>query len=230
MIINIENKIKPALNLNSLSSSIDRRADNYNSFKSSNTSYNRNDTQTNAKVKLQKGQKIDLSNLSNNINDIEVKLGWQANNTLDINAEAFLLNSQERIVSDEWFVFYNQDISPDRSVKLKARSNSNKEIFEISLSKLSPIINKIVFVLTIDEALEKRQNFSQISNAYIEIKDCRTNIKLIRFDLTDYYSQVISMIVGEIYKKNNHWRFNPIGNGIGKDLLGLCNFYGVAVK
>ncbi len=230
MIINIENKIKPALNLNSLSSSIDRRADNYNSFKSSNTSYNRNETENNAKVKLQKGQKIDLSNLSNDINNIEVKLGWQANNVLDINAEAFLLNSQEKIVSDEWFVFYNQDISPDRSVKLKARSNSNKEIFDISLSKLSPIINKVVFVLTIDEALEKRQNFSQISNAYIEIKDCQTNIKLIRFDLTDYYSQVISMMVGEIYKKNNHWRFNPIGNGIGKDLLGLCNFYGVEVK
>lgn len=215
MIINIENKIKPALNLNSLLSSIDRLKDN---------------VQTNAKVKLQKGQKISLSNLSPNINNIEVKLGWQTNSMIDIDAEAFLLNSKDKIISDEWFVFYNQDISPDKSVKLRARNSSNKEIFDVSLSKINPIINKIVFVLTINEALEKKQNFSQVSNAYIEIKDCYTNLKLIRFDLTDYYSQVISMMVGEIYQKNNQWRFNPIGNGIGDDLLGLCNFYGVEVK
>jgi len=87
-----------------------------------------------------------------------------------------------------------------------------------------------VFVLTINEALEKRQNFSQVANAYIEIKDIQANTELVRFNLTDYYSNVVSMMVGEIYKKNNQWRFNAIGNGIGDDLLGLCKFYGVEVE
>lgn len=232
MIINIENKIKPALDLSSLSSSIGRQTAPISSNQNNNPNYNSNlrTNSSSAKVKLQKGQKTSLSKLSPNIDNIEIELGWQANSSLDINAEAFLLNAQEKIISDEWFVFYNQEISPDKSVKLQARSNQNKERFNISLSKVNPIINKIVFVLTIDEALEKNQNFSQISNAYIEVKDCQTNTKLIRFDLTEYYSQVISMMVGEIYKKNNEWRFNPVGNGIGEDLLGLCNFYGVEVR
>lgn len=232
MIINIENKIKPALDLSSLSSSIGRQTAPINSNQNNNSNYNSNlrTNTSSAKIKLQKGQKTSLSKLSPNIDNIEIELGWQANSSLDINAEAFLLNAQEKIISDEWFVFYNQEISPDKSVKLQARSSQNKERFNISLSKVNPIINKIVFVLTIDEALEKNQNFSQISNAYIEVKDCQTNTKLIRFDLTEYYSQVISMMVGEIYKKNNEWRFNPVGNGIGEDLLGLCNFYGVEVR
>lgn len=232
MIINIENKIKPALDLSSLSSSIGRQTAPINSNQNNNSNYNSNlrTNTSSAKLKLQKGQKTSLSKLSSNIDNIEIELGWQANSSLDINAEAFLLNAQEKIISDEWFVFYNQEISPDKSVKLQARSNQSKERFDISLSKVNPIINKIVFVLTIDEALEKNQNFSQISNAYIEVKDCKTNTKLIRFDLTEYYSQVISMMVGEIYKKNNEWRFNPVGNGIGEDLLGLCNFYGVEVR
>lgn len=234
MIINIENKIKPALNLNSLSSSIDKVTNTSASSNRSNANDNHNNniqrTSNNVKLNLQKGQKTSLSKLSSNIDNIEIELGWQANSWLDVNAEAFLLNAQEKIISDEWFVFYNQEISPDKSVKLQVRSSQNKEKFDISLSKVNPVINKIVFVLTIDEALEKNQNFSQISNAYIEVKDCKTNTKLIRFDLTEYYSQVISMMVGEIYKKNNEWRFNPVGNGIGDDLLGLCNFYGVEVR
>ncbi len=217
MVINIENKIKPALNINSLAVSIKQvRQEDIKKASS--------------KINLQKGQKINLSAISPNIKNIKIKLGWQTNCSIDINAEAFLINSQDKIVGDDWFVFYNQDISPDGSVKLKPRNNPKEEIFEIFLSKLNTLVNKIVFVLTINEALEKRQNFSQVANAYIEIKDTQTNTELVRFDLTDYYSNVVSMMVGEIYKKNNQWRFNAIGNGIGDDLLGLCKFYGVEVE
>lgn len=37
------------------------------------------------------------------------------------------------------------------------------------------------------------------------------------------------MMIGEIYKHNNIWKFNAIGNGVAKDLAGLCALYGVQV-
>ena len=44
---------------------------------------------------------------------------------------------------------------------------------------------------------------------------------------TDYYNTVTSMMLGEIYKHNGAWKFAPIGDGVGKDLAGLCAMYGV---
>ena len=53
--------------------------------------------------------------------------------------------------------------------------------------------------------------------------------ELSRFQLTDYYSNVTSMVVGELYRYNGTWKFNAVGDGVSKDLAGLCEMYGVNV-
>ena len=37
-------------------------------------------------------------------------------------------------------------------------------------------------------------------------------------------------MVGELYKHNGTYKFNPIGDGTGDDLMGLCLRYGVNVS
>jgi tellurium resistance protein TerD len=37
------------------------------------------------------------------------------------------------------------------------------------------------------------------------------------------------MMIGELYLHNGAWKFNAIGNGVAKDLAGLCSLYGVQV-
>ena len=49
------------------------------------------------------------------------------------------------------------------------------------------------------------------------------------FTLTDYYTNVTSMVVGEVYNHNGVWKFNAVGDGVAKDLAGLCAMYGVNV-
>ena len=34
-------------------------------------------------------------------------------------------------------------------------------------------------------------------------------------------------MLGEIYLHNDNWKFNANGNGVAKDLAGLCELYGV---
>ena len=48
-------------------------------------------------------------------------------------------------------------------------------------------------------------------------------------DLDEYYTNVTSMMIGELYLHNGAWKFNAIGNGVAKDLAGLCGLYGVQV-
>lgn len=189
-------------------------------------------------VSLQKGQKVSLTKMNSSLDQILVGLGWdiaQASSVPhDLDVEVFMLNENDRIVGDDWFVFYNQLASPDGSV---LHSGDNKtgygtgddEIINVQLSRVDQRVKKLVFIVTINDAKQKGHNFGQMQNAYIRIVDKSTNSELVRFNLTDYYTNVISMLVGEIYKHNNEWKFNPVGEGLDNDLMGLCARFGVNV-
>ena len=101
---------------------------------------------------------------------------------------------------------------------------------DVDLSRLNPSITRIVFVLTINDAFSKRLNFGMIEDAYVRILDAASDRELVSFVMDEYYSNVISMMIGEIYLHNGNWKFNAIGNGVAKDLEGLCGLYGVQVK
>ena len=103
------------------------------------------------------------------------------------------------------------------------------EIIDINLQTINPNTSKIVFVVTINEALERGLNFSMVTNAYVRVVDTATNTELVKFTLSDYYATVTSMVVGEVYNHNGAWKFNAVGDGVAKDLAGLCAMYGVNV-
>ena len=101
---------------------------------------------------------------------------------------------------------------------------------DIRFQKLNPAVKKIVFVLTINDAFEKNLNFGMMKDAYIRILDAGDRTELVSFQMTDYYTNVISMMIGEIYLHNNTWKFSAVGNGVARDLAGLCTLYGVEVS
>ncbi len=68
-----------------------------------------------------------------------------------------------------------------------------------------------------------------MKDAYMRILD-KNNTEIASFPMTEYYSNVISMMIGEIYEYRGSWKFNAVGNGVAKDLAGLCALYGVAVS
>ena len=181
---------------------------------------------------LRKGQKLSLMRENPNLTAVEVSLGWRVQNlACDMDASAFLLGSNGKVVGDEWFVFYGQTSSPDGSVVHHGeRGGTGEETLSIDLKKLHPSVKRIVFILTIHEALRQRLNFGMVSDAYIQVRDGSMGKGILRFRLDEYYSNVISMVVGELYEKNGEWGFNAVGNGVDRDLEGLCGLYGVQVE
>ena len=177
---------------------------------------------------IQKGQKVSLS--INGSAKLKACIGWNVlNNNCDVDVSAFMLNASGKVLGDDWFVFYGQTQSPDNSTIFNNSSMQDREVISIDMTKLNPSVTKIVFVLTINEALEKKLNFSMIKDAYIRILNNSNNTELVSFKMTEYYSNVTSMMIGELYFYKGNWKFNAIGNGVARDLAGLCELYGVQV-
>lgn len=175
--------------------------------------------------KVGKGSKTTICSVEN-APKIKACLGWHTN-CCDVDVSAFMLDMNSKALGEEWFVFYGQPQSPDGALHLNSTESQDMQSMIVDLAKLNPDTKRIVFVLTINEAFQKRQNFSMISDAYIRIMDIMRNVELVSFPITEYNSTITSMMVGEIYLHNGNWKFNAIGNGVARDLAGLCEFYGI---
>lgn len=186
-------------------------------------------------VILKKGQKVDLMKSNAALTEIDVCLGWDIlNQACDLDTSAFMLGANNKVIGDDWFVFYGQTASPDGSIIHHGDSRNgagagDDEIITVRLNQVNQQVSKITFVVTINEALENNLNFSMVANAYIRIVDKSTGKELVKFNLTDYYANVTSMVVGEVYRHNGTWKLNAVGDGVAKDLAGLCAMYGVNV-
>ena len=184
---------------------------------------------------LNKGGKVSFSSLyPGRLGQIEVEMGWDAEgfSADDVDASCFMLGENGKAIGDEWFVFYNQPFSPDRSIMHEGkRGGEKKEKITVDFSRLGLKVKRLAFVLTINEAREHGQSFSQVGNAHVRIRDKASRKELALFNLSDYYEGVTAMTVCEFYEYHGEWKINPVGHGL-KDtgLLELCRFYGVSVE
>ena len=194
-------------------------------------------------VNLQKGQRVSLDK---GTKMALVGLGWDSNKydggfDFDLDASAFLLNANGKVPSDEDFIFYNNPVSRNEAVKTMgddttgggSAEGDDEQIF-IDFGKLPPEIEKIAITVTIHEAEARRQNFGQVSNAYVRVLKIENEFytqgeTMIQFDLEEEFSIETSLVVCEIYKKNGEWKFNALAAGYSGGLAALCRDYGVNV-
>lgn len=178
--------------------------------------------------KIQRGQKVPL--FESKESNIKVYVGWHTKNPeCDVDLSCFMLDEKEKVIGDDFFVFYGQTKSPDNSITLQNPDDINQQIIDIDFTKIDKKVQKIVFVLTINEAKEKNLNFSMIENAHIKIVNSVNDIEIVSFLMDDSNYDVTSMMIGQVYLHQEKWKFNSIGNGVKRDLKGLCEFYGVEV-
>jgi tellurium resistance protein TerD len=190
-------------------------------------------------VKLVKGERVNLNKEAPGLKKIIIGLGWDPNNTntgydYDLDASAFVLGTNGKVLGDEWFIFYNQLESPDKAIlhtgdNLTGDGDGDDEEIIVDLNKIDIKVERIVFTVTIHEAVERGQNFGQITNSYIRILDANTNKEILKYELDEDYSTETAINFGELYKKGNEWRFKAVGNGFNNGLIDFCRNYGVNV-
>lgn len=172
---------------------------------------------------LQKGQKVAVDDSGK----IKIALGWDIlDSRCEIDASAFMLGADNRVISDDWFIFYGQDKSPDGSVSYSKGGKFDDAVIDIDFRKINPSVQKIVFSVTIYEAMERRLNFGMTENVYARMTDSFGN-ETLRFELDECYSNVTAMVLGELYRYKEKWKFNAVGSGVAKNLADFCGMYGV---
>ena len=188
-------------------------------------------------VSLTKGQRVSLEKVAPGLTEIFIGLGWDIKATdtgydFDLDSSVFLLGSNEKLISDNHFVFYNNLTSPDadKSVhhmgdNLTGVGEGDDEVIKVNLKKVPNDVQKIVVAVTIHEAQQRSQNFGQIRNAFVRVVNAQSKQEVIRYDLVEDYSIETALIMAELYRKDGEWRLNAVGAGYQGGLQAILNRY-----
>ena len=191
---------------------------------------------------MPKGSNVNLSQQVPGLSQVMVWLGWDARgadgNEFDLDASAFLTTTDGKVRADTDFIFYNNKVSSDGSVRHTGdnltggpgvvNAGAGEEL-QVDLTKVPPDIAKIAFAVTIHEGKARGQTFGQVSNATIRVANQADNKELARYNLSGDVSNETAMIVGELYRAASEWRFRAVGQGFRGGLGELARYYGVDV-
>ncbi len=187
-------------------------------------------------VNLVKGQKISLVKPGSALNRILVGLGWdevrQRNGLfglfagkpadIDCDASVILCGEDGKVVSNriaESLVYFGNLSHPSGAIRhqgdnLTGSGEGDDEQIQVELSGIPSQIARLVFVVNIYDADKRRQHFGLIRNAFIRIVDQASGRELCRYNLSDDYSGMTGVIVGEMYRSGNEWKFSAVGRGV----------------
>ena len=188
-------------------------------------------------ISLQKGQKVSLEKVAPGLVAAFIGLGWDVNPTdtgtdFDLDASLFLLGANDKLVSEQHFLYYNNLNSPDpdQSIKLMGDNRTGEgegddEGIIVDLRKVPEEIQKLVITVTIYEAEKRGQNFGQVSNAFVRLVNVENKEEVLRYDLDEDFSLETAIIMAELYRKDGSWRVNAVGAGYQGGLQAMLNRY-----
>ncbi len=196
-------------------------------------------------ISLVKGQNVSLvkaaADVGGSLDSVTVGLGWDplgGRGSFDLDAAAFVLDENERVIGKKWFIWYRNLKSPGKVVvhtgdNLTGDGDGDDEQIRLDLNNLRQVaqqetgkaVKKVLFVVNIYRGQSKGQSFGDIQNAFIRIMDSRGNV-LARYDLGRDFSKETIVSFGEIYDHNGEWKFRAVGAGYQKELEELRRDFG----
>jgi len=186
-------------------------------------------------INLQKGQKIDLTKGNSGLSKVMVGLGWDEAKSsggflsslfkpvqdIDCDASAIVCGNDGKLLGGlkDCVVYYGNLNHPSGAIvhqgdNLTGAGDGDDEQIMVNLNQLPQSVGKIVFTVNIYEARARSQHFGMIKNAFIRLVNMSNNQEICRYNLSENYDNMTGLIVGEIYRKNNEWKFNAIGQPV----------------
>lgn len=186
-------------------------------------------------ISLQKGQKVSLTKDNAGLSKVVIGLGWDEvkqsrglfapkPQAIDCDASALMLQNG-KFLSKGDAIYYGNLIHGSKTVQhmgdnLTGAGDGDDEQIVVDLSKVPTNYDKIVLVVNIYQAVQKKQHFGLIQNAFIRLVDARTNSEICRYNLTESYPGMTALIFGEVYRHNGEWKFSALGQGTNDPGLG----------
>lgn len=190
-------------------------------------------------ISLSKGQRVSLTKENETLNAIRVGLGWDpiqksggflgglfgsSSANFDCDASVIMLEANDRLAKKQDVVYFGNLRSVCNSVihqgdNLTGDGDGDDEQILINLNHIPERIQKLIFVVNIYDCVTRKQDFGMVHNAFIRIVNMQNNIEMLRFNLTEQYKGKTALVVGEIYRHNNEWKFAAVGEGTNETSL-----------
>lgn len=184
-----------------------------------------------SELNLTKGDKLNLTKANGmSLTNFCVGLNWGAivktgvfgfgstKEAVDLDASAVLFDTDNQFIE---CVYFGQLISSDGAVKhsgddligdTDGDDGLDNEIISVDISRLHHRVAKIIFLLN----SYKGQDFAVIPFAHLRLYEGtpdRVQEVVAKFNIAKdpKFSGYVAMVMGKLYKRNNEWKFEAIG-------------------
>lgn len=197
-------------------------------------------------ISLSKGGTVSLAKAADDagvkLTKLTAELSWHkaedttTESTYDLDLSAFGLragtpdNETGKVISDAWFVFFNNLNSPDGSLRHHGDLLvGGVEKIDIDLDRIPSDCDHVDVTATISGAVRKKQNFGGVTDGWLRLRDAATGVVLVEYDLSEDFSVETAIVGFRIYRRNGNWQSRAVGKGYKNGLTGLAGDRGVNV-
>jgi len=185
-------------------------------------------------IQLQKKSPVSLTKVDSGLQKIIAGLGWdpatENGHSVDLDLSLFMMGADGKLLSDEYFIFYNNPSSPDGSAVYPGDSRAGEgegddEIIRLNLTRTDQRIEFLYFAVTIDQSEPRGHHFGHVKNAYIRILNADTQTLLCEYRLDEHFSGEDSLLIATIARNGGAWDLDAVGQAFMGGLSTLVEMY-----
>lgn len=186
--------------------------------------------------KVIKGGNCALCQTGKAVNPLLVRLDWAMRETLpgEVDASLFLLAKDGKVASDADFVFYNQRTTESGHIRQLGTTDpelkGGKAGFLVDIARIPVSVERLAISLTYYGDEPKAPLQTALTQSVLEIQDGYDGHRLAGYEFTDDIQEETALIVGEIYRHADSWKFRAIGQGFLGGLASLTAHFGVQLQ
>ncbi|TAF55290.1 MAG: TerD family protein, partial [Oscillatoriales cyanobacterium] len=149
----------------------------------------------------------------------------------DLDTSVLCLDRQDKLQDKSNLVYFGNLRHKSGAIthlgdNLTGAGEGDDEQVLIELAQIPADISKLVFVINIYDCVKRKQEFSQIKNAFVRLVDLGTNREIARYSLSgQQYQGCTGLMLAEVYRHNEEWKVLANGEGVRMDLGVIAQQY-----
>lgn len=172
---------------------------------------------------LVKGQNV---RLDSEVSSLRLSVRWGCTSKpVDVDLVALILGPDRRVRTDADMIFYNHTATADGSVvhagKVTADSGGSDDVL-VDLTAVAAEVHSLTVAASTDGAA-----FGEVDHLEWWVAGERAE-PVARFPVSGLTTER-ALVLGEVYRRDGHWRLRAVGQGWAGGLAGLATDYGVTV-
>ena len=187
-------------------------------------------------INLQKGQRISLKKEAPSLTRLMCGLGWDvakksrgwfsSSPDLDLDAFVICLDENRKLPQKSDIVYFGNLRHSSGAIthlgdNLTGAGEGDDEQIIVDLPTVPTKINRLLFMVNIYKSQKRKQELSQVENAFVRLVDLSNNKEIARYQLSgSQYQNKNGLILAEVYRKDGEWKMAAIGDAFNARNIG----------